>query len=149
MLFQGVLLIYTPLPSSCSLGGSCFPSGGALGAVPPQCSPSLPTAEQTVAPVAHLWLCPRAGSALGSGTRPCAVPSPGNGGRINPSPEGSPCSLNGNCKCLLTPDWECSECPETEFLQHCAESKMQREIIRYVGRGEKHSTLLELLFSVT
>lgn len=145
MLFQGVLLVQH-LVSRCSPG----PSGAPVFQVVERWGLShLPLQNKQWPLCPTCGFVPVLGQPWGAGTSPCPVPSPGNRSRINPSPEGSPCSLNRNCKCVLTPDWECSECPETQFLQHCAESKRQRGIMRYVGRGEKHSTRLKLLFHVT
>lgn len=86
-----VFSLFTPhSPPPASSGAPVVPVVECSGLSHPSAAPASPTAEQRVAPVPHLWLCPRARSALERGDQilPCARPWESQ--QNKPRPRGQP-----------------------------------------------------------
>lgn len=121
-----VLSLFTPhSPSPAPSGALVFPEVERWGAVPLHAAAASPLQNQQCPLCPTCGFVPGLGQPRREGTRSLPCARPWESQQNNPGPEGSPCSLNRNC--LLTPDWECSECPETQFLQH-GEQNAERNI---------------------
>lgn len=126
--FQGLLLNYTPLPCSCPLWDSCFPWGCPVPVQPPHCRTSTGPCAPAVA--LSPWRISRGEQGPGP-----ALPQPRNRSRIKASLRAALLPAQELYVCART--WlECSAHPKTQFLKPCAESRMQRGVFQYVGRGE-------------